>query len=369
MSNGRPKPLIPEWQRTAQTKPAPTEDPVYSQPEESQGQQDTESELKEVSVAPTPTEDDVDGEAKTAEPAEDALKDAQPAEAAQVNSGNSFGVNDFEMFRQHEQQQIRPTTTAQASLPQQRPAAPPIITYPEFLVEAHKPPPLITPSRVLNFTYGAGAVAALLYGASKWILNPMQDGLSEASHDFFTHSQSKVDELNERLSKIVTKIPDTKKDGTASEIDADETDSETSDPTELYHRDMGTQTSPPPTRRSSLPGGTAQEKKDPVTYQVGALDIMKSHLDELAAGSEKTAEANKDRQETMNKLRHYLDGLTYGGGSYVWQSSEDAMALRNGNDGKNDEIEHFKKEIRAVKGLLLSAKRFPAASRPVAGAA
>ncbi|EME39314.1 hypothetical protein DOTSEDRAFT_75137 [Dothistroma septosporum NZE10] len=368
MSNGKPKPGIPSWQRTAQTRPAPTEDPVYSQPEESHGQQETAAELKEVTVAPVPTEDDVDvdSEENAAKPSESTSNDPQPAAGAQAESGSSFGVSDFETFTQHDRQQSRPVATSSQPT-QQTSAAPPIITYPEFLVEAHKPPPLITPSRVLHFTYGAGAVAALLYGTSKWILNPMQDSLSEARHDFLTHSQSKVDELNERLSKIVTKIPGPKKDGTSSEIDADEADSITSDPTELYHRDMGTQTSPPPTRRSSLPGGATQVKKDPVTYQVGALEIMKNHLDELATRSEKTADANKDRQETMNKLSHYLDGLTYGGGSYVWQTSEDATALKSGNEGKNDEIENFKKEIRAVKGLMLSAKRFPA--RPVAGAA
>lgn len=368
MSNGRPKPAIPEWQRTARTKPAPTEHAVYSQPEHSQEQrqQESESELKEVPVAPVPTEEHVDSEEDTVKPSESTPDDAEPPHTAPTKSASSFATNDFETFRQDEQQHSRPAATT-ARPTQQTTAAPPIITYPEFLVQAHKPPPLITPSRVLNCTYGAAAVAALVYGASKWILNPMQDGLSEARHDFFTHSQTKLDELNERLSKVVTNIPDPKQGGASSDVDGDEADSVTSDPTELYHRDMGTQTSPPPTRRSSLPGGAAQAYKDPVTYQVGALAIIKSHLDELATGSEKTAEAYKDRQETTNKLRHYLDGLTYGGASYVWQSSEDAMALRNGNGSKNDEIENFKKEIRAVKGLMLSAKRFPA--RPVAGAA
>ena len=279
-----------------------------------------------------------------------------------------FGISDFETFKQHEQQQQQPRQDAPPPPVQQtRPAAPPIITYPEFLVDAHKPPPLITPTRVLNAVYAAGGAATLLYAASKWIIGPMVDNLSESRHDLLTHSQSKVDEFNEKLSKIVSKVPDAKR-GLHVEADADDADSETSDPTELYHRDMGTQTSP--TISPAVPEAAEEKKKkDAVTYQTGALEIMREHINELAEGSEKAAEANKDRQDTLNKLRHYLDGLTYSSsGISTWQTSEDAISMKNDKSG-DDAIEELKKEIRGVKGVLLSAKRFPAVSRPVTGAA
>lgn len=354
MSDGRPKPSIPSWQRAARPTVPATEDPVSSQPEPS----------NDTSTEPTPESQSQD-EPKEVEAA--STDDASPTE--NVEKKSAFGDSDFETFRQHEQQQqeARQQPPPQPQVQQARPSAPPIITYPEFLVEAHKPPPLITPTRVLNAVYAAGGAATLLYAASKWIISPMVDNLSESRHEFFTHSQSKLDELNERLANVVSKVPDAKKEHHASEVDVDDADSETSDPTELYHRDMGTQTSPE--LSASEPDTPEEKKKDAVEYQTGALEIMREHINELTEGSEKTAEANKDRQDTMNKLRHYLDGLMYStAGISTWQSSEDALTMKNDKSGE-DAIEDLKKEIRGVKGVLLSAKRFPAVSRPVTGAA
>lgn len=354
MSDGRPKPSIPAWQRAAPPAPPATDDPLSSQPQA--------SDERSIETAPEETqslqEQSTEAEATDIAPASEDVESKQPA----------FGTSDFETFRQHEQQQqARQAPPQQQPIQQSRPAPPPIITYPEFLVEAHKPPPFITPTRVLNAVYAAGGAATLLYAASKWIIGPMVDTLSESRHDFYTHSQSKVDELNERLAKIVSKVPEAKKELHTSEVDADGADSETSDPTELYHRDMGTQTSP--TISPAEAAAPEETKKDPVTYQTGALEIMREHINELTEGSEKTAQANKDRQETLNKLRHYLDGLQYSSSAIsTWQTSEDAMTLKNDKSG-DDAIEELKKEIRGVKGVLLSAKRFPAVTRPVTGAA
>ncbi|KAK4500496.1 hypothetical protein PRZ48_008685 [Zasmidium cellare] len=348
MSDGKPKVAIPAWQRATPPTPPATEDPVSSQPETSE----------EPSASATDAQDqEKDPELTEVKPSNDSVEEKQSA----------FGISDFETFKQHEQQQQQPRQDGPPPPVQQtRPAAPPIITYPEFLVDAHKPPPLITPTRVLNVVYAAGGAATLLYAASKWIIGPMVDNLSESRHDLLTHSQSKVDEFNERLSKIVSKVPGAKR-GLHVEDDADDADSETSDPTELYHRDMGTQTSP--TISPAVPEVADEKKKDAVTYQTGALEIMREHINELADGSEKAAEANKDRQDTLNKLRHYLDGLTYSSsGISTWQTSEDAISMKNDKSG-DDAIEELKKEIRGVKGVLLSAKRFPAVSRPVTGAA
>lgn len=357
MSDGRPKPSIPAWQRTAQTRSLlPTEDSADDEAKDSpvvasEPQQPLQDEDAAASARP---EDTSSEQRSTAE----VFNKQQPA----------FHTSDFESFKQP--RPPVPVEEASTSPPQQqRLLAPPIITYPEFLVEAHKPPPLITPARLLNSVYAAGGAAALLYGASKWIINPMVETLSESRHDFLSHSHGKVEELNARLSKVVSKLPEAKQEQQVLETDIDEADSETSDPTELYHRDMGTQTSPLPSRRSSLPDSAPEPKKDEVTYSTGALEIMKEHISEIADGYDQAAEASKERQDTFNKLRHYLDGLLYGGVGYAWQSSEDAMVMKNGDVAKEDPVEELKKEIRGVKGVLLSAKRFPAVSRPLTGAA
>lgn len=356
MSNGKPKVEIPAWQRAAQPKPAPADDPVYSQPQnaESQATESDNVEVKEVAV---------ESEGQTANAANEA--DVTPVATAtqQEDSAKNqhvFQSEDFDTFKQRQQPPAQPQTQQE-----QRPAPPPIITYPEFLVEAHKPPPLITPTRVLNTLYAAGGLATILYAASKYIINPMVDNLSESRHEFLTHSQSKVDVLNERLSKLVSKQPGTK--GASSEVD-DDTDSEISDPTELYHRDMGTQTEAPPEPKSLI---VENNEKDHVEWATNGLKIIESHMNEMADASDKSGEAHKDRLEKMNNLRHYLDQLIYGTvGGPLWTEDSIKNAYGNGTTGteskkEDDAIEELKKEIRGVKGVLLSAKRFPPVGRPM----
>ena len=237
--------------------------------------------------------------------------------------------------------------------PPARIVAPPIITYPEFLEDARKPPPLITPMRVLNATYIASAIAAIAYGASTFLVKPMAASLTDARHDFATHGQSKIDELNERLSKIVSKIPEPKSATDAA--DFDDVESVASDPTELFHRDIGTQTSPPVTPAPS--SGAQSEIKTTADKQNDRLSIIKSHLDEMLSGLEAGEQPAKDRLEETNKLRHHLDNMMYR------VQTQNVWSTGFGADQKpvsdaDDAIEEVKKEIRGVKGVLLSAKRF-----------
>lgn len=276
----------------------------------------------------------------------------------------SFNAADFEGFKQQQQEQHAPPTNTPPPRPQQQQASgPPIIMYPEHLEEAHKPPPLITPSRLVNAVYAVGGCAALLYGASKYLVTPMSASLTEARHDFATHSQSKLDEMNQRLEKLVSKIPAGAKTAQSQDENAvgEDTDSETSDPTELYHRDMGTQTSPPQSRRSSSSSddSTQAKKKDPTTYETDRLSALNSHLNELLDASSRVETVNKERQDSLNKLRHDVDSMMYGsiGGVNIWTQTEEAAKKREKE--QQDAVEELKKEIRGVKGVLLSAKRFP----------
>lgn len=290
-----------------------------------------------------------------------------------LNCDTTFNAGDFESFEQTEAQAVQAVQPVQSVQPAQTPQAPaqqapPIITYPEFLVEAHKPAPLVTPGRVLNTAYFAASVYALLYGASKYLITPMAMSLSDARHDFSQHSQSKLDEMNERLEKLVTKLPEAKKEKAAltdAETESDNS-SDISDPTELYHRDMGTQTSPEPSRRPSssefsIPGlESSEKKKDSLTRATDTMGILQSHLNEMLSRSEGLEQLNKDRQESMNRLRTYLDNLMFASpnGYGMWSTPDDDGQKKDGK-AEEDVIEDVKKEIRGVKGVLLSAKRFP----------
>lgn len=342
MADSSRKPAgIPSWQRKQQplqdeslapTPPAPQhEDPT------------------EVPI-PTPNDED-----------ETTGKETEgPVEAPQSANVNTFNPGDFATFKQESATPPQPSTPAPR--PQQRHTnGPPIIMYPEHLEEAHKPPPLITPGRLLNMTYFVGGLAALIYGASKYLVTPMSDSLTDARHDFATHSLCKIDEMNEKLETLVSKVPDKKSRSDDQEAE-DDAESDTSDPTELYHRDMGTQTSPPLTRSSSSSSdadATKPAKKTPTEYQSAGLSIMHSHLQDMLNAGERMEKENKERQDSANKLRHYLDGVMYGGMSSlnVWGQTEEAAGKRE--EESEDAVEELKKEIRGVKGVLLSAKRFP----------
>ncbi|KAK0813690.1 hypothetical protein LTR91_024780 [Friedmanniomyces endolithicus] len=289
------------------------------------------------------------------------LKAGKPA-------ASPFDTSDFQAFKQRRQQQ------QQQPPPQPSATTAPIITYPEFLVSAHTPSPLVTPSRVVNAAYLAGGIATLVYGASTFLFKPMTETLTSARHDFAAHSQGKLDDFNERLAKIVSNIPSTDVAASVPELEINETDSVVSDPTELYHRDMGTQTSPLPSRRPSDPflpptSEHTTHDKDPTTHQTTILTSLSTHMNDLLAGlTTHQAAANKDRTAEKDKLRHFLDSMLYGGSHAVYDASGGGWS--QGGDswkyGKKDEeggankaMEELKKEIRGVKGVLLSARRFP----------
>jgi hypothetical protein len=183
----------------------------------------------------------------------------------------------------------------------------------------------------------------------------MVASLSESRHDFYSHSQSKVDDFNARLSNLVSKVPDLSKDQDGNRpTDSDDLDSITSDPTELYHRDMGTQTdiNPPSTSHKS----TTPSSSDSLA-SLTTLNSLTTHLNTLLDSTAKNATTAQERITSIQTLRNYLDTLCYASsGLSTWNTTVD----KNGANGKSeDAVEELKKEIRNVKGVLLSAKRFP----------
>ncbi|THZ90502.1 hypothetical protein D6C88_04042, partial [Aureobasidium pullulans] len=186
---------------------------------------------------------------------------------------------------------------------------PPIITYPEFLVQPQKPPPLVTVSRLINATYIAGALTASAYALSKYIIAPMADNLNDARHDLFEHTTDHVTEFNDKLSKLVSTVPSSAKSlpQTPAEFADFDNESITSDPTELFHRDVGTQTSPSLSRRPSVASDIEVIRPDTVPLkQTNRLEIMKSHISEILEGSESNGASNQTLHtpiSTMASLR------------------------------------------------------------------
>ncbi|EEQ87591.1 peroxin 14/17 [Blastomyces dermatitidis ER-3] len=264
---------------------------------------------------------------------------------------------------------LNPPTTA---------STPPIITYPEFLLHTQKPPPLVTLQGVLYTLYGAGGLAATLYGASQFLINPMLAELSRARHELAETAQRNLCTLNEKLEKTVSSIPPMPQSSSQQDqqlID-DDTVSNASDPTELFHRDIATQTSPELLPSATTPvidpetDGLSPSEKT-VNAHVKRLQSISSRLTDYLSEEDTSGIIHGSTEKSVGELKNYLDGLIYSNPSAYLGSNlygiynDNSGSMRSdgtfgGTSKEEDAIAAFKAEIRSVKGTLLSARNFPA---------
>ncbi|KAK0613870.1 peroxisomal membrane anchor protein conserved region-domain-containing protein [Immersiella caudata] len=239
---------------------------------------------------------------------------------------------------------------------------PPIITYPEFLTKPVRPPPLVTMNGFLNTLYAFGGFSTLLYGTSKFVLEPMVQSLTEARISFHETAKDDLTKLVDKLQNVVSEIPPSVKPATSHTDDYHDDDAKSSyeDPTELFHRDIGVQTSLP-----SSPAGSDYETSpsEPASHQ------QARRLTELVASVKAVSDGLVGQTEDLGDVKSLLDvfreeldqlstgytGLEYGGGFSMYGS-----ASRNEPD---DQIKKAKENIRRVKGVLLSTRSFPASTR------
>jgi hypothetical protein len=214
---------------------------------------------------------------------------------------------------------------------------------------------------LLNTAYVTGGLMATLYGFSKYIVAPMTQNLTEARHDFAAHTREQLAEFNKRLGESVSVDPATKTKTKPTDV-ADDISEADSDPTELYHRDYGTQTTPELSRRPSV---AATDSEPIVTGHENRLKIIKSHLQELeSTRSNDTASADSLKTK-VSDLTTYLSEMSYQNQYYSNMNGfyGSNYGLPGAKDGKNDQIEVLKNDIRAVKGVFLSARNFPTGGR------
>ncbi|KAH8160720.1 hypothetical protein CIB48_g7532 [Xylaria polymorpha] len=225
--------------------------------------------------------------------------------------------------------------------------------------KASRPPPLITPSRVANILAVSGGVWALLYGISGLVVKPMVDNLNEARSEYYEHVNGKLSQLVDKLEAAASEVP--YKNGKPLKYQLqdralDDNESTTSDPTELFHRDIGTQTSPPPSIIGTTSNASNSSEK-PVDIQANRLSAISASLRELTAMHTQKAESNSDLRSAIGEIRDQVDKLSYPpvqdfltfGGLGYGQSAE-----------PDDEFKKTKDAIRSVKGIFLSSRSFPA---------
>ncbi|KAF3025678.1 hypothetical protein E8E14_013894 [Neopestalotiopsis sp. 37M] len=245
--------------------------------------------------------------------------------------------------------QSTPAISQAASAPLSEPA--PIITYPEFLTHSPKPPPLLTPSRLLNAATVLTTAWTLAYGAARFIVAPMVDTLTESRSEYYDHVNTKLSTFVEKLEGVVSEVP--YKNGKLPKLDVDGDDNSSyGDPSEMFHRDVGTQTSPfIPDYSSPEVGGKA------VDQQARRLEQLTTSLKELSAMYTTQAENSSSLQLALQGIRDDVDKLGHNEGAYSSLYGGSGFGISSSDP--NDEIKKTKDAIRTVKGMFLSSRMFP----------
>ncbi|KAF9738134.1 hypothetical protein PMIN06_011080 [Paraphaeosphaeria minitans] len=381
------KPGIPSWQRAQAPGPTPAE--------KDDAQPLSEQQPDSTPTPPSGAEEAARGEDATQEAATEdatllgqaskfledpAIRDAPRENKVEFLQAKGVKARDIEELLSNETPQHVSEDIAQAGerawsskatskasrvpAPQSQPRdIPPIVTYPEFLAQPTEKPPLVTMKRLLNTAYMAGGLVATVYGLSKYIIGPLTQNLTESRHDFASHAQEHLDQLNERLRDAASVDAATKQKPNASDV-ADDISEADSDPTELYHRDFGTQTTPALSRRDSK-SSHATEDESVVKAHENRLSIITSHLRELQSTRSNDTASSDSLKTQLSDLQTYLSDISYQNQYYSGSGGfyGGMYGLPKTSDGKDDQMEVLKNDIRAVKGVFLSARNFPVGGR------
>ncbi|KAG5662238.1 hypothetical protein KAF25_004477 [Fusarium avenaceum] len=230
---------------------------------------------------------------------------------------------------------------------------PPIVTYPEFLAKPPRPPPLVTKERLFNALYTVTGLSSLVYGTSRYVIRPMVDSQAEARTDFHDLTSRKLDALVAKLEKTVSEVPPQKPVATV------EDDSEAEDPTEMFHRDMGTQTTFPISSVTAMTG--SKDNDSPAKHNASQLASLNKTLSGLKDAYRSQSEGMDKIKTAVDVLRDDLDTMTYT--AYPDHSAGYDLYGRSRKPEPDDEIRKVRDNIRRVKGVLLSTRNFPASAR------
>ncbi|KAI4234507.1 MAG: hypothetical protein LQ349_003743 [Xanthoria aureola] len=236
------------------------------------------------------------------------------------------------------------------SLPPPKEDTPPIITYPEFLLHSEKPPPIITASRLTNALYLFSGTAAVIYGTSKYLVEPMLESLTSARQDFFSTAQSNLAGLVERLEQNVSTIPSGVSKGNIEDDGDTSSDASTEEATTaFFNRTVGTQTSPPASTSPASGDSSSAPATTIASLHHSTLGSLQTSLLSIVPTTRSTTpEKGSSVTDQFYELKRYLHTLQYP------SLLADGLA-----ETKDDAVNKFKAEIRSMKGALLNPRNFP----------
>lgn len=190
----------------------------------------------------------------------------------------------------------------------------------------------------------------------------MVEALTASRLSLAETATTNLSKLITKLESVVSEIPPEKPRSRAGrtgegEMEVDEESDE--DPTKMFHRDIGIQTSLPPTP-SSGPASSPPSSSSAINDQATRLKSISTSVTSLLEDSTSEGHDISDLSTTVGILREYLDGLAYVMPSYGYGTGGYGSGPQ-----ADDEIGKVKASIRSVKGVLLSARSFPSVVRPV----
>jgi len=288
--------------------------------------------------------------------------------------------------------------TAPIPPPNERPTAvqpqstTPIITYPEFLLSQQKPAPLITADRLTTAAYAIATLSAIAYGTSRYLISPTLQALHESRHEFASHAHNRIATLNERLRSVVsTDTSQASRLGDGSETATAAIDFDDDDASAMFSRSFGTQTSPSVNNLTPLVGPAADATQRSMTLDsnsssassntaieqhtpdaaLTALGNLRSSLSSQRGMLADEGTAVGEVNTAISDLRTYLLDLSLqrvgtGSGTGIGSSHRTGKSAGKEQDKDKasvDEVAQFRTEIRAFKGVLLSARNFPGGVR------
>ncbi|KAG5946492.1 hypothetical protein E4U59_003717 [Claviceps monticola] len=264
----------------------------------------------------------------------------------------------------------QPSASADQQHPQEQPQhqasvvhdRPPIVTYPEFLIQPDRPPPLVTKDGILSTLYGFAGLSTLLYGTSKFLIAPMVETTTDSRSQLYHATAQKLDSLVAQLEKTVSVIPSTAMALSSSSQydDAPEGSSDDEDPTEMFHRDIGTQTSSVLEKAAPAAAAEGRSLSSPIRSatdgQADRLTGLTKSLTVLRDQLRAQSEGFQDVETVLDVFRDSLDSLAYGSGTFV--DGHDIYGSTKKKEPE-DETRKVRDNIRRLKGLLLSTRTFP----------
>jgi hypothetical protein len=199
-----------------------------------------------------------------------------------------------------------------------------------------------------------------VYGTNTYLIAPMLEQLTTSRLSLAESASDNLQTLMRKLEELVSAIPPSGK----GLVGLDE-ESEDEDPSEMFHRDIGVQTSLPSSPHASRPSSPSPTSE--LEGQATRLSVLSTSLKGLVEDSTSEGRNVSDLSTTVGVLREYLDGLAYVVPSYGYGVGGYGVGGYTGLVGaggkEEDAMARVKSSIRGVKGVLLSARTFPGVGR------